>query len=369
MAEPVLVSEGERLAAPRALEGPTAGLARSLAAGLSLYALYWVVGVIEPQVYRVTFLLLTLVLAFLVYPATGKPDRQVGALDWLLVGLAVWALAWPLVDFERFIYRAATPTPLDVTLGLMAIALILEATRRTVGWVLPVTAILFVLYALGGPWLDRVGLGLIAHRGYDLARIVGTLYMTLEGIFGVPLDVASTYIVLFTLYGAVLQETGAGRFFLDWATAALGRSGGGAGPARAITLAAFLVGAVTGSGVATTVTLGAVAWPILRPAGYPPAVAGAILSAGGIGALISPPMMGAAAFLIAEFLRIPYLQVLVMALVPALLYYLAIFLVIEADAHRLAATPPALTLPSLGTLTRRSGYHFSSLVVIVVLLA
>ncbi len=368
MAGSVVMNGGEPPATVRRLHGLPAQLARALAAGVSLYALYWVVGIVQPQVYRVTFLLVTLVLSLLLYPARRRSIDRVTAVDWLLAALAVVALAWPLVDFDRFIYRAATPTRVDVVLGVVTIGVVLEATRRTVGAVLPVTALVFLLYALFGPQLDRVGLSLVAHRGYDVARLVGTLYMTLEGLFGVPLDVASTYIVLFTLYGAVLQESGAGRFFLDWATAALGRSGGGAGPARAVTLAALLLGAVTGSGVATTVTIGAIAWPLLRQAGYRPEVAGAILSAGGIGALISPPMMGAAAFLLAEFLRISYLQVIVMAIAPALLYYLAVFLMIEADARRLRTVSPDLATPPLGALTRRYGYHFSSLFVIVILL-
>jgi hypothetical protein len=142
--------------------------------------------------------------------------------------------------------------------------------------------------------------------------------MSLEVIFGIPLDVAATYIVLFTIYGALLQYSVAGKFFLDWAMAALGRSGG-AGPGRTATVAGGLLGMISGSGVATTVMLGSVAWPMLRRAGYPADVGGAILSAAGIGAIISPPTLGAAAFLIAEFLKVSYLQVLIMAAVPSLL--------------------------------------------------
>jgi len=128
----------------------------------------------------------------------------------------------PLVDFDNFIYRAADPTTRDMALGAICILLVLEATRRTAGWVLPITATCFILYTFYGPLLDLVGLGMIAHRGYDLARIVGTIYMTLEGIFGVPLDVAASYIILFSIYGAILGASGAGKFFLEWAMAAVG---------------------------------------------------------------------------------------------------------------------------------------------------
>jgi TRAP transporter 4TM/12TM fusion protein len=213
---------------------------------------------------------------------------------------------------------------------------------------------------------DRIGLPLIAHRGYPFDRLVGTLYMTLEGIFGVPLDVASTYIVLFTIYGAVLELSGAGRFFIDWSMAAMGKSRSGAAPGRTVTVAGFLLGTVSGSGVATTVMLGSVSWPLLRGAGYRPEVAGAILSAAGIGALISPPTLGAAAFLIAEFLQISYLQVLIMATIPTLLYYLSILLMIEADSRRLGTRGHTIEVGSAWQLARKYGYHFTSLAAIAV---
>ncbi len=340
-----------------------------LAAGLSLYALYWVVFIVQPQVYRVSFLLVALVLTFLKFPARRRSGAAVSLADWALALLAVLALAWPLADFTRFVYRAANPLPLDLLLGTLTIALVLEATRRAVGWILPVTAAAFAAYGYAGPLFDRIGLPLLAHRGYDVPRLIGTLYMTLEGLFGVPLDVAATYIILFTIYGAVLEHSGAGAFFINWAMAAMGRGRSGAAPGRTVTLAGFLLGTVSGSGVATTVMLGSVSWPLLRRAGYRPEVGGAILSAAGIGALLSPPTLGAAAFLIAEFLRISYLQVLVMATVPTLLYYLSIFLMIEADSRRLGTRPAGAEVPGLWSLTRAYGYHFSSLVAIAVLMA
>ena len=346
----------------------TGRLASVLAIGVSAYALYWVIGIIQPQVYRVTFLMMTLTLSFLLFPGSRASRARVSVVDWLLLGTTVVALAWPIVDFGEFVYRAATPTGLDITLGVVTIGLVLEATRRTVGWILPATALGFLVYGYLGPLLGLVGLGLIAHRGYSVARLVGTLYMTLEGIFGVPLDVAATYIVLFTIYGAILQHSGAGQFFINWAMAAMGRSGGGSGPGRAIALSGFLLGTVSGSGVATTVTLGAVGWPLLRRAGYPADVGAGILSAAGIGAIMAPPTLGAAAFLIAEFLKISYLQVITMAAIPAVLYYFSILLMIEADSRRMGTRAVDVDLPTLGTLTRRSGYHFASLVVIVVLL-
>ena len=342
--------------------------ADALAALLSLYSLYWVLFIVQPQIYRVSFLLVALVLVFLVFSARGRRDAKPGVIEALLIAATAVALAWPIVDFDRFVYRAADPLPIDVALGIVTIAVVLEAARRTVGWILPATALGFLVYAWAGPAFDRVGLPAFAHRGYAPDRLVGTLYITLEGIFGVPLDVAATYIILFTIYGAVLEQSGAGEFFIKWAMAVMGRSRSAAAPARTVTLAGFLLGTVSGSGVATTVTLGSVAWPLLRRAGYRPETGGAILSAAGIGALLSPPTLGAAAFLIAEFLRISYLDVLVMATLPTLLYYLSILLMIEGDSRQQGVAAAAIDTPPVWELTRRYGYHFTSLAAIAVLM-
>src|SRR4030095_7659142 len=312
-------------------------------------------------------LLLVRLITFLSRGASQK-TRPTIANDAVLIVLSVVALLWPLVNLDAFVHRAATPTTTDVVLGIVTIGLVLEATRRQSGWVLPVTALVFLAYGYYGPLLDRVGLDLIAHRGYSIGRLLGTLYMTLEGIFGVPLAVTATYIILFTIYGAVLEYSGAGRFFVDWTMAAIGRSGDGAGPGRTVTIAGYLLGAVSGSGVANTVMLGSITWPLMRRAGYPTDTAGAVLPSAGIGAILAPPVMGAAAFLIAEFLRISYLQVIVMAAIPAFLYYLSIFLMVEGDSRRLSLRPVNDDLPTLGVLTRKGWHFFASLAAIVVLM-
>ena len=368
---PLPTAPDDELESPtRQLTGWPARIATVLAIGLSLYALYWVLGIVQPLVYRASFLLIVLVLSFMFYPGSDseRARTRVSPLDWMFVALAIVSLLWPLLDFDNFIYRAADPTTRDMTLGAICILLVLEATRRTAGWVLPVTATCFILYTFYGPLLDLVGLGMIAHRGYDLARIVGTIYMTLEGVFGVPLDVAASYIILFSIYGAVLGASGAGKFFLEWSLAAVGTSGGGAGPGRAVTVAGLLLGTVSGSGVANTVTLGSVAWPMLKRAGYNPQMGGAILSAAGIGAIICPPALGAAAFIIAEFLHITYLKVIVMAAIPALLYFFSIFLMIEADTRRAGARPVPIATPPLWQLTKSHGYHFLAVVGIPIML-
>jgi TRAP transporter 4TM/12TM fusion protein len=350
------------------MTGWNAALVRGLCVALSGYALYWVVGIVPAQIYRPTFLLIALVITFLSYPAVATRSTVASAVDWALVLLASAALVWPIVEGDPFVYRAATPEPVDVVLGVVLVLVVLEATRRTVGWILPITAAMFLAYAQAGPLLDRIGLTLIAHRGYSLERVVGMLYMTLEGILGVPLDVAATYIVLFTIYGAVVEHSGAGRFFVDWALSAMGRTTSGAA-GRTVTLAGYLLGSVSGSGVANTVMLGSVCWPMMRRAGYPADTGGAVLAAAGLGAILAPPVMGAAAFLIAESLRISYYEVLQMAVLPAALYYLAIVVTVEAESRRLGLRQPAADARSFVAVTRQGWYYFASLAAIAAMMA
>ena len=383
-----LLAEYEAEKPARHLTGPARLVVSAAGVGLSCYAIWWVLDPQPAQRYRMTFLAVALGMTFLVYrpwtrrrvptalagepgpderperPGNGQPDNP-GVLDWALAAAAVVVIAWPLLDFDAFVRRAVRPTTTDIALGLAAIALVLEATRRTIGWILPAICLIFLAYAYYGN-LIPVGY-LLGHVGYDVDRLVGQTFMGVEGIFGVPLDVAATYIVLFTIYGAVLEYSGAGRYFIDVSFAAFG--GSAAAPARTVTLAGFLLGTVSGSGVATTVTLGSVAWPVLRRAGYPRDQGGGILAASGIGAILSPPTLGAAAFIIAEFLNVSYLQVLLFATIPTVLYYLGIVLAIEADSRRFRTRAVELDTPPLGRLLLRWGYHFSSLFLIVILMA
>ena len=214
--------------------------------------------------------------------------------------------------------------------GALLLILLLEACRRTTGWVLPVFSLLFIAYAYYGGYLPYTWS--LAHQGFNFDAIIAQFTMGTAGFYGTPLSVAASYIVLFTIYGAVLDYSGAGKFFIDLSFAAFKRSR--TAPGRTVTLAGFLLGSVSGSGTATAVSLGTVSWPILRRAGYPPEPAGGMLAASGIGAILSPPTLGAAAFIIAEFLQVSYLTVLGYAVIPTILYYLGILLAIEIDARR-----------------------------------
>jgi TRAP transporter 4TM/12TM fusion protein len=301
-----------------------------------------------------------LFLCFLVFPVAVRFRHRVMWWDWLAALLAVAVVVYALQGGDDFTDRNTSPLPWDIFFGIALIVLILEAMRRTSGWVMPVICVAFLAYALAGPWLPAPW----THKGYDIGRLVGVMYMTLEGIFGTAVDVSSSLIILFTIFGAFLQYSGAGKFYLDFSFSAMGGKPTGAG--RTVVLASFLLGGPSGSGVATTVTLGSVAYPMLQKVGYEKNAAGGLLAAGGLGAIISPPVLGAAAFLIAEFLKISYLDVLLMAVTPTLLYYFALFLMVEIDARKFGMHATTFEkVDSVWHLTRRYWFHFLSLVSIV----
>jgi TRAP transporter 4TM/12TM fusion protein len=330
---------------------------------MSLLHLYAAIGIIMTQVLRGIHVGFVLFLSFLVFPSLKRFKNRILWYDYILALLAIAPIVYMLVDFDAFIYRSVIPDFWDKFFGIILILLVLVATRRTTGLIMPGVVIAFLVYAFIGPMLPNPW----THRGYDIDRVVGHMYMTLEGIFGVPIDVSSTFIILFTIWGAFLEFSGAGKFFIDFSFAVMGGKPTSAG--RTVTLASFLLGGPSGSGVATTVTLGAVAYPMLAKAGYDKDAAGGLLSAGGIGAILSPPVLGAAAFLIAEFLKISYLDVIIMASIPTCLYYWSILLMVELDAKKFGVKEVAFDKTySLGRLTYLYGFHFTSLVAIVVIM-
>lgn len=348
----------------RKLAGRWRTLVAALAVVMSLYHLYAATATFVRHVHLARHLLFVLVLSFMLYPGSRRTLKRTAPTAWdlLLAGFSIAALGYILVDFKAFVYRAYIPTSLDLLFGIITILLILEATRRTVGNALMILVIAFLVYAFVGPWLPEPW----THRGYDVVRLVGQLYITLEGIFGVPLEVSATFIILFTLYGAVLEASGAGRFFVDLALALT--KGRRTAPGQATTIASFLLGGPSGSGVATTVTVGAITYPMLKRAGYDRESAGGLLSAGGIGAVISPPILGAAAFIIAEMLKISYLTVVIMATIPTVLYYFSVMLMIEFDARRMALKTVEIVTGQARQLVLRYWFLLSSLVLIPALM-
>jgi TRAP transporter 4TM/12TM fusion protein len=343
------------------LRGPLAVFISAALVAMALLHLYAAVDVVSAPVLRVAHVGMTLALLFLTFPAIARLRDRVMPWDWLLAVAAVGVSAWLLHDWDGISDRATEPGVADKVAGTVLILLVLEAVRRASGWIMPAVVAAFIGYAFAGPWLPPPW----THRGYDLDRFTGHMSMTLEGIFDSPVDVSATLIILFTLYGALLARSGAGRFFIDFALAVMGRRRGA--PGRAVVLGSFLLGGPSGSGVATTVTLGSVAWPLLARSGYPKEAAGGLLAAGGLGAILSPPVLGAAAFLIAEFLKISYLDVIRMAAIPTVLYYLSLFVMVELDARRIGA-PAVGAAAKAWPLVKREGFHFLSLVTVVALL-
>ena len=327
---------------------------------MSAFHLYTAYAIVPTQTLRPVHVGFVLFLCFLVFPVATRYRHRIMWWDWLAAALSIGVVVYLLQGGDDFTDRNTSPDPWDIAFGITLIALVLEALRRTSGWILPVITSAFIAYALLGPWLPAPW----THKGYEVARLVGVMYMTLEGIYGVAVDVSASLIILFTIFGAFLQHSGAGKFYIDFSFSAMGGKPTGAG--RTVVLASFLLGGPSGSGVATTVTLGAVAYPMLAKVGYDKNAAGGLLAAGGLGAIISPPVLGAAAFLIAEFLKISYLDVLLMAVIPTLLYYLALFLMVEIDARKYGMGNTTFAkVDSVWNLTRKYWFHFLSLVSIV----
>ena len=323
-----------------------------------LYAAYSIVPTLQLRVVHVGFVLAIL---FLSFPIAAKFKNRLMLWDIVLAGLAIATAFYVLQGGDDLADRNTAPLQLDIIFGVIFIILILEGVRRTNGLILLSVTLLFLCYALFGNYLPAPW----THKGYEISRLVGFMYMTLEGVFGTAVDVSATLIILFTIFGAFLQFTNAGKFFIDFAFSAMGGKSSGVG--KTIVLSSFLLGGPSGSGVATTVTVGTVAAPMLDKVGYDKNAAGGLLAAGGLGAIISPPVLGAAAFLIADFLKISYLDVLLMACIPTILFYLGLFVMVEIDVKKYNMS--AIKIEKVDTawnLAKKYWFHFFSLISIVV---
>ena len=342
-------------------KGAMAAFVVVAAFAMSAFHLYTAYAIVPTQTLRPLHVGMVLFMCFLVFPLHPRFRHRVMWWDWAAAALALGIVAYLILGGDDFTDRNTSPEPWDIVFGVALIVLVLEAMRRTNGWIMPVITSLFIVYALAGPLLPAPW----THKGYEVGRLVGVMYMTLEGIYGVAVDVSASLIILFTIFGAFLQHSGAGKFYIDFSFSAMGGKPTGAG--RTVVLASFLLGGPSGSGVATTVTLGAVAYPMLAKVGYEKNAAGGLLAAGGLGAIISPPVLGAAAFLIAEFLKISYLDVLLMAVIPTLLFYLALFVMVEIDARKYGMGNVHIDkVDTVWNLSRKYWFHFLSLISIVV---
>lgn len=318
-------------------------------------------GAITAQVLRATHLAFVQLLAFLLFPPTKNSPRN--TLPWYdivlgLIGVACWL--YIVVNFDSLVRRSGNNTPLDVAVGIVGILVLFESCRRIVGFPIMIIAGSFIVFAFAGKYLP----GFLHHRGYSLQRVVCHLFYNTEGIMGTPIGACSTFIFLFILFGALLEKTGIGHFFIDVCNALAGGASGG--PAKVAVLSSALLGTVSGSSVSNTVGSGSFTIPMMKKLGYKGEFAGAVEAAASTGGQIMPPIMGAAAFLMAESLGLPYITIVKAAVVPAILYFTGIFITVHLEAKKLGLKGlPKDQLPRFMPLLLRKGYMILPLVVII----
>lgn len=318
-------------------------------------------GAITAQVLRATHLTFVQLLAFLLFPPTKHSPRN--TLPWYdivlgLIGAACWL--YIVVNFDSLVRRSGNNTPLDVAIGIVGILVLFESCRRIVGLPIMIIAGSFIVFAFAGKYLP----GFLHHRGYSLQRVVCHLFYNTEGIMGTPIGACSTFIFLFILFGALLEKTGIGHFFIDVCNALAGGASGG--PAKVAVLSSALLGTVSGSSVSNTVGSGSFTIPMMKRLGYKGEFAGAVEAAASTGGQIMPPIMGAAAFLMAESLGLPYITIVKAAIVPAILYFTGIFITVHLEAKKLGLKGlPKEQLPRFMPLLLKKGYMILPLVVII----
>ena len=348
-----------------AYTGTMAKIISAIAISFSVFQIYTAsFGLLDAQIQRAIHLGFGLCLSFLLYPARKSWRRdKLHPLDLVLAILGAATPAYIVINYRELILRAALPTPTDVIIGAIGIILVIEAARRVVGIPMVCVVLFFIGYAFAGQYMP----GILAHRGLTIDTFVSHVYFTTEGIFGIPLGVSSTFIFLFILFGAYLEGTGLGKFFIDVANAIAGWASGG--PAKVAVLSSGLMGTVSGSSVANVVGTGSLTIPMMKKLGYHKNFAGAVEAAASTGGQLMPPVMGAAAFLMAEFVGVPYVEIVKAAIIPAFLYFAGVWLGVHFEAKRndLKGLPRA-ELPKLGELLKTRGHLAIPLIVIVYLL-
>ncbi len=347
----------------RTLSGLAGKLVMFIAIAMSCFHFYTSgFGLLLAQKQGAVHLAFTLALVFLLYPMSSKQSKTSGIpfYDYVLAGLGVASALYLVVFFNELTTRAGLPTKTDLIMGFLLIATLLEATRRISNPVLPTLAIVALLYCYFGRSMPEM----IAHRGFSIERIINHMYLGTEGIFGTPLEVSSTFVFMFILFGSVLEKTGLGKFIIDLSMALAGWSTGG--PAKVAVVSSGLMGMVSGSSVANVCTTGMFTIPLMKSVGYEPHFAGAVEAVASTGGQIMPPVMGAAAFIMAQILGVPYMEVVIAAIVPAMLYYFAVMVQVHFEASRLGLKGiPFSQLPPLMPLLKSKGFLLIPLIAII----
>ncbi len=321
-------------------------------------------GILDAHLQRAIHLAFGFLLIFLLYPARSSWSKsKMHPLDVLFAIVSAASALYIVIFYQDLVLRAGMNTETDFIVGLIGTLMVFEAARRVVGWPMIIVAFVFLMYAFFGPYVP----GIMAHRGVGLQEMFDHMYITTEDIFGTPMGVSSTFIYLFILFGSYLEATGLGKFFIDLANAIAGWAAGG--PAKVAVLSSGLMGTVSGSSVGNVAGTGSFTIPMMKKLGYRPQFAGAVEAAASTGGQLMPPVMGAAAFLMAEFVGVPYFDVVKAAVIPAMLYYIGVWLGVhyEAKKYGLKGTPRE-ELPSFSELFVEKGHLAIPLVVIVYLL-
>lgn len=336
----------------------------ALAIAFSVFQLYTAIfGVLDAQLQRAVHLGFGLALIYLLYPTRQSWKNKLHPIDFILAILGAAAPGYIVYAYNELVLRSGVVNTVDLIIGVIGILLVIEATRRVVGIPMVVVVCVFIVYAFAGPYMP----GILAHRGLTPSQLISHLFYTTEGIFGIPLGVSSTFIFLFILFGAYLESTGLGRFFIDLANAIAGWASGG--PAKVAVLSSGLMGTVSGSSVANVAGTGCFTIPMMKKLGYEKEFAGAVEAAASTGGQLMPPIMGAAAFLMAEFVGVPYLDVVKAAAIPALLYFAGVWLGVHFEAKRMNLKGiPRSELPKVGTILKERGHLAFPLIAIIYLL-
>ncbi len=357
-----IMAKYDKESAYRRLSGKQLKIVSIIAILFSGFQLYTAIfGILPAQLQRSVHLAFVFMLVYLLYPGRKNSRRDsFGLIDVCFAAVGAGVAFYLTFNFESLLLRAGDQNTLDIVIGIIAVLLVLEGARRVVGLPIAIIASVFLLYAVVGPYMP----GFLNHRGYSIARIVSHMYYTTEGILGIPLGVAATFIFLFILLGSFLEKTGIGAFFIDLANSVAGFAAGG--PAKVAVLTSALEGTVSGSSVANTVGSGSFTIPLMKSLGYKPEFAAAVEAAASTGGQLMPPIMGAAAFLMAEFIGIPYSQIAKAAIIPALLYFTGIFISVHLEAKKLGMKGMSKDeIPKLSRVMLERGYLFIPLVGIV----
>ena len=349
----------------RKLSGKTALIVTIVAILMSTFHLFTAArGTLLAMQQRSLHLIFAFSLGFALYPGFKKSSKnKIDIPDWILIILSIVVWGYIFMNIEYIALKGGKMSTLDEVFGVLAILLTLEVTRRVVGPELPIVTIVFLLFAYFGRHMP----GILNHRGFGVTRIVSHMYMTTEGIMGTPLGVSSTFVFMFILFGSFLDKTGVGQFFIDFAYALTGSTR--SGPAMTSVVSSGLMGSISGSSVANTVTTGAFTIPLMKKVGYAPYYAGAVEATSSTGGQIMPPVMGAAAFIMADFTGFQYIEIVKAAVIPAILYYIAVGTMVHLEACKIGLRGlPREQLPKISNILLKQGYLLFPLIAIVYML-